>query len=52
MTRSRRAALNNQPDTATGGDRPIDPVGAFFLLGAILALRRSHHQSGSGTGKS
>ena len=36
----------------TGGDRPINSVGAFFLLGAILALRRSHHQSGSGTGKS
>ena len=34
----------------TGGDRLIDWVGGFLLLGAILALRRSYHQSGPGTG--
>ena len=33
----------------TGGDRLIDWVGEFLLLGAILALRRRHHQSDSGT---
>jgi hypothetical protein len=33
----------------TGGDRLIDCVGGFLLLGATLALWRSYHQPGSDT---